>query len=373
MKATVLQNDFNKWLAVVTRIVPSRGQLPVLANVLIESEKEGIALSATNLEIGLRVIVGGKVTETGSITVPAKNFSEFINSLPTGNVELESEGEKLKVVGGSLAATFTGIAAAEFPVISRLENVRDNKKVVRLKRKIIEEIAKEVAFCAATDESRPVLTGVLFNVDGKFLKVTATDGFRLSRKLIELDDEITGIDKGLILPARTIMEMSKILADGKKEGIELGIVGESNQAVLGYENVELASRVLEGNFPDVERIVPKEWKTEVVCEREELLRAVRAVGIFARDSANVVKFVVSSDGLKIEASSAQTGESKVIVEAESEGEDVSIAFNYRYVLDFLASLSHERIRLRVNDSLTAGVFGLDKREDLLHLIMPVRV
>jgi DNA polymerase-3 subunit beta len=251
--------------------------------------------------------------------------------------------------------------------------VRDNKKVVRLKRKIIEEIAKEVAFCAATDESRPVLTGVLFNVDGKFLKVTATDGFRLSRKLIELDDEITGIDKGLILPARTIMEMSKILADGKKEGIELGIVGESNQAVLGYENVELASRVLEGNFPDVERIVPKEWKTEVVCEREELLRAVRAVGIFARDSANVVKFVVSSDGLKIEASSAQTGESKVIVEAESEGEDVSIAFNYRYVLDFLASLSHERIRLRVNDSLTAGVFGLDKREDLLHLIMPVRV
>jgi DNA polymerase-3 subunit beta len=203
--------------------------------------------------------------------------------------------------------------------------------------------------------------------------VTGTDGFRLSRKQIELDDEIEGLDKGLILPARTIVEMSKILADGKKEGIELGIVSESNQAVLGYENVELASRVLEGNFPDVERIVPKETRTEIVCEREDLLRAVRAAGIFARDSANVVKFVANDSKLRIEASSAQTGESKVLVEADIQGDDVSIAFNYRYVLDFLNNLNYERIRLRVFDSLTAGVFGINGSEDFLHLIMPVRI
>lgn len=373
MKATVLQTDFNKWLSVVTRVVPSRGQLPVLANVLIEAEKEGLVLSATNLEIGLRVQVGGKVIEPGAVTVPAKNFSEFVSSLPSGNVELETDGEKLKVAGGKLSAVFTGIAATEFPVISRLENVKDEKKVIKLKRKIIEEISKEVAYCAAMDESRPVLTGVLFNVEGPVMKVTATDGFRLGRKTIKLDEEITGLEKGLILPARTLTEMAKILSEGKKEELELGLVGESNQAVLGYDNAEMASRVLEGNFPDMEKIVPKEWKTEVVLDREEILRAVRAVGIFARDSANVVRFVVEGNKLGVEASAAQTGESKVSVEAETEGEDVSIAFNYRYVLDFLGSTEAERIRLRINDSLTAGVFGIDKSEELIHLIMPVRV
>lgn len=373
MKATVLQADFNKWLAVVTRIVPSRGQLPVLANVLIEAEKEGLILSATNLEIGLRVQVGGKVVEPGAVTIPAKNFSEFVGSLPAGNIELETDGEKLKVAGGKLSAVFTGISATEFPVISRLENVKDGKKVIRLKRKIIEEISKEVAYCAAMDESRPVLTGVLFNVDGPTMKITATDGFRLAQKIIKLDEVITGLEKGLILPARTLTEMAKILSEGKKEELELGLVGESNQAVLGYDNAEMASRVLEGNFPDMEKIMPKEWKTEVIVDREEILRAVRAVGVFARDSANIVRFVIEGKKLRAEASATQTGESKVAVEAETEGEDASISFNYRYVLDFLSSTDAERVRLRIIDSLTAGVFGIDKSEDLVHLIMPVRV
>lgn len=373
MKATLLQNDLNKWLSVASRIVPNRGQLAVLTNVLIEAEKDGVVLSATNLEMGLRISVGGKVNESGAITVPAKNFNEFVNSLPAGNLELELEGDKLRVTGGSLTAIFAGIPAIEFPVISRLENVKDTKKVIKLKRSIWEEISTEVAYSAASDESRPVLTGVMFNTDGQTLRVSATDGFRLSRKVIDLEEEISGLEKGLILPARTVLEMSKILAEGKKEEFELGLVEENNQVVLGYGNVELASRVLEGNFPDVDKHIPKEWKTEVVCEKEDLIRAVRAVGIFARDSANVVRFIIGNNKLSVEANSAQTGESKVAVDAEIQGDDVVIAFNYRYVLDYLNSVTRERVRLRVNDSLTAGVFGIDKQEDLTHLIMPVRV
>jgi DNA polymerase III subunit beta len=373
MKATILQGDLNKWLNVVGRVVPNRGQLPVLSNVLIEAGKEGVVLSATNLEIGLRVVAGGKVLKEGAITVPAKNFSEFVGSLPAGNVELESEGEKLKVGGGKLNATFAGIAAAEFPVISKPDETEGKKKGFAMKKNTLEEVATQVAYAAAGDESRPVLTGVMFEISGKKLKVTATDGFRLSRKTITTEAEIKGLEKGLILPARTIMEISRVVAEGKKEDVEVEIAGDSNQVIMGYEGIYLASRVLEGNFPDVEKIIPADGKTEIAVDKEDLVRAVKAVGIFARDSANVIKFKIEGETLVVEASSSQTGESRVEVEMEKKGEDGQIAFNYRYVQDFLNSVGGERVTFKMNDSLAPGVFGLEKDDSLIHLIMPVRV
>jgi DNA polymerase-3 subunit beta len=373
MKATIIQGDLNKWLNVVSRVVPNRGQLPVLSNVLIEAGNEGIVLSATNLEIGLRAVAGGKVLKEGAITVPAKNLGEFVGSLPAGNVILETEGEKLKVDGGKLNAVFAGIAATEFPVISKLEETHEKKKGFEIKKKIIEEVAVQVAYAAAGDESRPVLTGVLFEVSEKTLKVTATDGFRLSRKIMTTDTEIKGLEKGLILPARTIMEISRIVAEGKKDEVEVGLAEDSNQIIMGYDGIFLTSRVLEGNFPDVEKIIPTEGKTEIIMDREELVRAVKAVGIFARDSANVIKFKIEGEELIVEASSSQTGESRVEVEVEKKGDDAQIAFNYRYVQDFLNSISGERVTFRMNDSLAPGVFGLEKDTSLIHLIMPVRV
>jgi DNA polymerase III subunit beta len=372
MKATIIQTDLNKWLSVVGRVVPNRGQLPILSNVLLEAGKEGLVLSATNLEIGLKAIAGGKVLEPGAITIPAKNLGEFVNSLPAGNVTLKTEGEKLEVEGGKLAATFTGISATEFPVISKIDNNTNNKSF-KLKRKIINEIAIQVAYAAATDESRPVLTGVLFETEGKSLKVTATDGFRLSRKIINTDQEINGLEKSLILPARTILEIARIVSEGKKEDIDMGMAGESNQMVIGYEGVFMASRVLEGNFPDLEKIIPTGSKTEIIVDKEELIRAVKAVGIFARDSSNIIRFKIEKDILIVEASSAQTGESRVEIEADKKGDDGQIAFNYRYVQDFLNSVAEERITFKMNDSLAPGIFGVEKEAGLLHIIMPVRV
>jgi DNA polymerase-3 subunit beta len=374
MKATILQTDLNKWLSVVGRVVPNRGQLPILANVLLEADKEGLTLSATNLEIGLKVIAGGKVLEEGAITIPAKSLGEFVASLPAGNVTLETEGEKLKVEGGKLAATFTGISATEFPVISKIDNnANSTNKAFKLKRKIIEEVATQVAYAAATDESRPVLTGILFETEGKTLKVTATDGFRLTRKIITTEHEIKGLEKGLIIPARTIMEIARIVSEGKKDEVEMGMAGDSNQLVVGYEGIFLASRILEGNFPDLEKIIPKGAKTEVIMDKEELVRAVKAVGIFARDSSNIIRLKIEEGQLTVEASSTQTGESKVEIEAEKKGEDGQIAFNYRYVQDFLNSVSEERVTFKMNDSLAPGIFGLEKEEGLFHIIMPVRV
>jgi DNA polymerase III subunit beta len=372
MKATILQESLNKGLGAVGRIVASKGQLPVLANVLIEAEREGIMLSATNLELGLRVEVGGKVMEEGAITIPAKSLSEFINSLTGGNIELETSGDKLKVEGNKSTATFTGIAATEFPVMPKFGKQK-NSMILKLDRQMIEEVATQVAFAAAGEESRPVLTGVQFKVTGEKLVVTATDGFRLSRKIIELKKELGGMENGLILPARTIMELARVSGEGRKEEVEMEIVKENNQVIFQYDNSQLISRILEGNFPEVEKIIPVDFRTQILIDKEELLRAVKAVAIFARESSNIMRFKVGDGEVRIEAAASQTGESEIEVEAQKEGEDGVIAFNYRYVLDFLNSVNEERLKFKMNGSLAPGWFGLEKKEDLIHIIMPVRV
>jgi DNA polymerase-3 subunit beta len=372
MKLVVMQNDLNKALGIVGRVVPNRGQLPVLANVLLEADKEGMKIAATNLEIGLRVSIGGKTSEDGQITVPARNFSEFVASLPSGNVVLESENEKLKVQGGKLSATFTGIAASEFPVMPKIENIGSGSKLLKLKKQQILRMASHVAMAAASDESRPVLTGVLFTFgDGKTL-VTATDGFRLSRQAIT-DIEMKGLEKGLIVPSRTITEMAKIVSEGKKEEVVLGIASESNQIVMEYDSVEMMSRILEGNFPDVNKIIPTDFKTELTADKEDLLRAVKAAGIFAKDSANVVRFKIQDGLMVVSSSSSQTGESETEVEIDKKGDDSQIAFNYRYVLEFLNNIEGERILFKMNESLTPGVFEIEGDLGLIHLIMPVRI
>jgi len=371
MKAIILQNDFNKYLSIVGRVVPTRGQLPILANVLVEADKGIVNLTATNLELGLRVTLGGKVIEPGAITIPAKSLAEFVGSLPSGNVELTSKEEKLTVVGGKLTAIFAGIAATEFPVMPKLAEISKGKSF-KLKKKVIEEIALQVAYAAATDESRPVLTGVLLQPTDNGLIVTATDGFRLSRKgLEELKIETDG--KGLIVPARSILEMARVIGEGRKEEMVLGMLPESNQVIMEYDGTELLSRVLEGNFPDVEKIIPREKKCELKIDKEDFLRAVRAVGIFARESANVIKFRIEDETLKISASSSQIGESDVEVEVEKKGDDGQIAFNYRYVLDFLNSVTTERVTFEMTESLAPGVFGIEGDKSLTHIIMPVRV
>ena len=371
MKAVILQTDFNKWLTVVGRVVPNRGQLPVLANVLLEAEKGELRLTATNLEIGLRVVVGGKVTETGAITIPAKSLAEFVGSIPAGNVEIETSGEKMKVSGGKMSATFTGIAATEFPVMPGSVDVGKGKSF-KLKKKLMEEIATQVAFAAAADESRPVLTGVMMQPEEKGLVITATDGFRLSRKTIA--GVVMGSEgKGLIIPARTMLEMARVVGEGKKEELIVGLLPETNQVVMEYDGVEMLSRVLEGNFPDVEKIIPRDNNCRLTVDREEMLRAVRAAGIFARESANVVKFKIEDTKLTISASATQTGESEMEMEVEKKGEDGQIAFNYRYVLDYLNSVNAERVTFGMTESLAPGVFGVEGDPGLTHIIMPVRV
>ena len=203
----------------------------------------------------------------------------------------------------------------------------------------------------------------------KKLNITATDGFRLSREVIEVDGELAN----LIIPARTVVELSKILSEGKKEEVEMQVVSGSNQLVFLYDKYQLISRVLEGNFPDVDKIIPIDFKSEIVIDREELLRAVRAMSIFAREANNIIKFKYTEGRLVLNALGGQTGGSEVEVEADVSGEETEISFNYRYVMDFLTSVNFERVKLLLNGPLEKGVWRGEKTDSLTHLIMPVRV
>ncbi len=372
MKAITLQEDLAKGLVMVSRVVASRGQLPVLANILVEGTKEGVNLVATNLELGMRVAVGGRVEEEGAITVPARQLVEFVAAMETGNVKLGTEAEKMSVVGSGSRGMFAGIAASEFPTLPRPGETKSGK--VKIDKKTILEIAAQVAYAAAGDESRPVLTGVKFSVAGEQLTVVATDGFRLSRKAISSGKGGEQFKDGLILPARTILELARVAGEAEGNGeIEMEVVKANNQVVFSLGRIELVSRVLEGNFPDTEKIIPREFKTSMVADRGEWTRLLRAAGIFARDNSNIVRFKVADAVFKMSASAAQVGENESEMEAEVEGEGGEIAFNYKYVLDFLGSVEGERVCFKMNDNLSPGVFGVEKDESLTVLVMPVRV
>lgn len=374
MKAIINQDELSKALSLIGRIVPTRGQLPILANVLIEAEKEGLWLTVTNLEIGMRIFVGGKVENEGKLTIPAKNLAEYVTSL-SGAVTLDGDVDKLIITAGKYKATFAGISASEFPVMPRFGLDEAKKAITGLKKKIISQIASEVAFAAAGEESRPVLTGVQLKRQGKKLWATATDGFRLSRKLVEVEEDATS-DRTIILPARTIMELAKVVGDGKKEDIEMEMVPENNQVIFEYDNVQLISRILEGNFPDVDKIIPVDFLTEVMVDAAELVKGVKAVSIFARDNNNIIKLRIEDDKLNIEATASSTGESSDEIETDKKGEDVVIAFNYRYLMDYLNSVDEERIKIKLNGGLSPGVFVEEKEgkeSNRIHLVMPVKI
>lgn len=374
MRTTVSQENLNKALGMAGRIVASRGQLPILANVLIETSKNEMWLAVTNLEMGLRIKLDKdiEVEEEGSITVPAKNLSEFVGSMPPGKIELNTSGEKLKVGSGRSNAAFTGIAASEFPVMPKFgEEVQNrNRKRFVLKKEMVQKIASQVAFAAASEENRPVLTGVQFKNNSGQLKITATDGFRMSRLIVDGNNDSF---ESLILPAKSVLELARIAADGRRSEIEVEIADENNQVIFEYDGIQLISRILEGNFPDVDKIIPTEKKTIVILDREELNRAIKAASIFARESSNIVKWEIKDGELLIKAAASQTGESEMEMEAETEGEEGIIAFNYRYIVDFLNSTEKERIILKMNGSLAPGVFEEEGNGDYIHLVMPVRV
>lgn len=366
MDLEVLQENLSKSLLITSRFVSSRAQLPVLANILLSASKTKLTLSATNLETSVSISLGAKIKEDGDLTIPAKNLSEIIGNLAIGNIHLSSEKESLKITGSGFNGRVSGMNASDFPKVP--QSIKKEESIDLSKTELLNSLP-QVSFAASTDEARPVLTGILFILSKKSLSLVATDGFRLSKKTISL--EKSGKETKIVIPKNILLEVAR--EGGERESVLLDVKDKEKQVVFGLDNLILSSRVLEGLYPDFEKIIPKSSTVKVRVDREELLRAVKLASVFARDSANIVKIKIMKDSIKLFAESSQVGNQETVVDAKVDGELNEILFNYKFLEDFLRAVVGEEILMEFNNAASPGVFTDPKDPNFLHLIMPVKI
>lgn len=372
MNVSVMQENLARGLQTVSRAVSSRATLPVLANVLLKTENAGLKLTATNLEIGISCWVPGKVETEGEITVPARLVTDLVASLPNQRIDLvlSAKDRTLKVSCGGSKSSIKGIEADEFPVVAAIGEAPTTAVPARALR----DALGEVVFAAATDESRPILTGVLTRLSGESMTLAAADNYRIAVRQVPLAQAV-GAELSIVVPARSYAELMRILPDAD-DPIEITVTPNRSQVLFHTEGTDLVSRLIEGQFPNYEPVVPKRdaWTARAVVDREAFLASTRRASIFARDSANIVKVEVGADGagIAVTAHAADVGDNADQIDAAVEGGTTTIAFNARYLIDVLAALGADEAALELSGPLAPGVIRGVGKEDYVHVIMPVR-
>jgi len=364
MKASILQENLNNALKAVAGFVPSSPQLPILKNVFIKFIKGRVIFSATDLSIGIYRESRAKVDEEGEVCIPFKNLLAFANQLPAGKVEISAENNILTIKSEKISAEFNGVDSKDFPSISLKE------KKNKIKKETFKEIANKVAFSAASDEARVVLTGVLIEKTDGGQRAVSTDGFRLSIKQLKSGE--LGIDQDrVIIPARFFIDVVRTIPDEAELFLELD--KNSKSVAVSWEDTTISSQLIEGEFPDFERIIPQEHVTRIALDKEEFGHLIRTAAIFARESANIIRIKAEGEELQISANSPQVGKNISSMKTDIEGESQKIAFNHRFLLDLLKIGDDKGLIFEINGPLKPGVFRISGKEDYLHIIMPVRV
>ena len=372
MKLSLLQENLNTALSSVSRFVSLKSQLPILSHILFNTDAGRLKLSATNLELGINYWIGAKIDQEGTFAIPAKEITEFVSYLSAGKIDLSLNSQSLLEISSPKAqSTFTTSTPSDFPTLPSL----DEKTAIELDLKVLSETISQVAFAAATDDSRPVLTAVLCKFTPESLNLVATDGFRLSLKEIKLVNPIKlpGDQDSLVLliPSRSLQEITKLAKSSAK--LKFGLSNDSHQLIFVLEDLELVSRLIEGDYPDYMRIVPSSFSTKIHLDKSEFSQAIKIASVFARESANVVKISIKSSTIEVSANAAQVGQNKVTVDAKVEGESLEIAFNYKFISDYLSICQGDEVIIELNEPLTPGLFHDSKDPHFTHIIMPVRI
>ncbi len=378
MKISCLQENLAKGLATVGRAVATRSTLPVLSNILLESDAGRLRLAATNLEIGISCWIGAHVEEEGSTTVPARLLTEFVNSLPPGQIDLElvARTQTLNLKCARYEANIKGIEAGEFPIVPTADSIGAGNRLY-LPADTFRRMIDQAVFAAATDESRPILTGVLTRFHQGGLTLAAADGFRLAVTSADVGidlDQTTGV----VVPARALAELARISAD-QTDLIELIITPARNQILFHLTNTDLVSQLIEGNFPDYTQIVPKSYNTRTLVNTQELLKAVKVAFLFARDAANIIRFhIVPGSELTpgqmiVTGTSVELGDNVSELDARIQGDEIEIAFNARYLIDALSVVGTSEVALETTTASSPGVIRPVGGDDFVCVIMPMHI
>lgn len=373
MKVSCLQENLAKGLGVVSRAVSTRSTLPVLANVLVATDNGRLKLSATNLEIVVTCWVGAKVEEEGATTVPARTFSDLVGALPAERVDLllNKQSQTLHISCARTEANIKGIDAQEFPLVPE----PDQKNRIRVETDVFKQMIGQVALSAATDDTRPTLTGVSARFEGSQVLMVATDGFRLSLRSAQIPGYVEETFS-VIIPARALSELARIASDDT-EAIYISLPEGRNQIIFDMDNVVLVSQLIDGNFPDYTPIIPKGHSTRTVVGTADFRKACRTAEIFARESSHTARVRVEPGDeimpghATIAATSAETGDNVAQIDASVEGEPIEIAFNVKYMTDVLNVIDTPQVALETTSPMEPGVLKPVGDNDFVHIIMPM--
>ena len=366
MKITFLSNNLQNKISFLNHAISVRGQLPILSNFLLEAKEGKLFISATDLEIGISSSLPVNIEKEGRVTIPAKNFSDLLSNLEDQKITLTLDGETLNLTGEKIKASFQTMPADDFPKLYE----EKGEEIVSIKKKDIEEYISRVAFSAAIDSSRPALSGVLIDKDKGEALLVATDGYRLSlqKNVFKTAQEL---EKPLVVPARVIKELVSIKEDD--ENVKVFVSEKNNQILFTQGETSLVGRLIEAEYPDYEKIIPKEFSTKTEVSREALQNAIKICSVFARETANIIKISIGNTKMIISANSPSVGADTVEIDAKTTGEENEIAFNAKYLLDALSAISEENLVFEMNGPLNSGVFKIKGNDSFLHLIMPIRV
>lgn len=367
MKLTCVQADLAAALSLVNRAVSPNNTLPVLNNILLRAEGKKLFLSATNLEIAISASFDAEVENEGALTVPAKLISSYISLLNDKEVTLSVVGGSTLFIQSKGSRTnVKGIASEEFPLLPKLEKPQSFK----FPTKVIFEALEQVSFAASTNISRPVLTGIFWQVAGATMKLAATDSYRLGEKTLTLNKDQEA-DISFIVPSKTAQELAKILSATSSTDFEVQV--GKGQVLFKVDGIELMSRLIEGNYPDYEKILPKETKTKVSLFTEEFVLGLKKVSVIVRENNNNVRIRVQADSIQIASDETQVGQGVTDVPAQVNGEGLETALNVQYLLDVLSHLHDKEVHLSLNDGLSPVMVTPASGADYLHIIMPLKV
>lgn len=370
MKVTIQAELLQKKLSNLTHFVSVKPQLPILSSIHLKTARDQIILSATDLDSGIETAVPALIENEGDIAIPARTFIELVNTFSKEEIILETKEESLHITSKNSKSSISLLPVAEFPKL--YEDLGD--PFCSLSKADLITSLDRVLFAASTDSGKPAYSGMLLRFEEgekqKGFLLVCTDGFRLSLTHVQANGTSpTTPTTSLIIPTRILKEVTSF----KEEVATIDIFTSTgqNQVIFRFAQTLLIGRLVASEYPPFERIIPSDMSTEVDCEREELLKAVRMCSIFARDSANVIKISIEKEKLVISSQTNVAGGNQVEIKATVKGEENAIAFNAKYLLDFLTNVAASDIRFEMIGPLNPGVFKIKDDPSYLHIIMPI--
>jgi DNA polymerase-3 subunit beta len=362
MKLQVTQENLAKALGHVSRVANSRGTLPILSNVLLKTVDNRLSISATNLDIAITHYIGSKVSKEGAITVPARLMQDFVSSLPNGVIDLSLQDNKLHISTDKYQSVINGVSAEDFPVMPAITDGTQWK----VTGKIMKTGLQQVVVAASSDEARPLLTGVFVHSHEGSLYIVSTDSYRLAEKRLDT----TKHNISLLIPANALQDLLRILGD---ENDDVVVTHDDQQVLFKVGDVELVTRLIEGNYPDYRKLIPKSFASSASLKRADFVNITKVSSLFARESAGSVTINLEEESkqVSIRSIASQIGENTASAEAAVAGDGV-ITLNSRYVLDALNALHGDEATISFNGKLEACVIADAKDSSYLHVIMPLK-